>query len=1269
MTQPTDHRSPPSTPPSARRLGGVLGAAGALLLCSATSTALAQNDILQPQPNVLLLVDTSGSMEYKTGSDEFPLCRYNGVTDTGFNANTDRQTSRWIDLVEVLTGTIQNYQCQKLFRDTTLFDNLYKPGAATPYDFLYTNPYHRPLSGTCAPGPGYVDPVNPGKFSTDNPATVGTDESAIYYRLYNNPSTPCTFNQAPDGILDAFRTGVRFGLMTFDTDVSPNTGEPGLWSYFVGTPELGMPLGCVVPQPQEVGARNALAPPWEGRLVGFGDPSPGSTDYQTRNDQIQQIILATRPYGATPIAGLMEDARAFLWTDTSKDPQNTSIDLGTYNDPYIQAGCRETSIILLSDGAPNLDLRPDCDDSNPNGCPFDKPEDIALDLRNPSNPGRPSVKTYVIGFAISSFTVDGVPTNCKDIDLGSGGPCATNPSDPAIQACCALNRIAAAGGDTPSDRALFAANRDELKSALTTVLTKHFTPTSRTQPVLGPGARLNSDFARAVRIVSGFAPVQFRPWQARLERERWVCERASPTDPVLPVARPISEQDGDDFIANVNSGAGPKRLFIGVDGGANPSSGSLRPNLINNPNDGLGLQDAVAYVDSDKDWADRTTPAQMDITNATCPGLSATDCKRRYLYWLVGLDNGTEYHRCPVRGAGDCALIGDIFHSTPKLVGPPNDLLVDESYRQFAADNAKRPLVLYTSTNDGFLHAFKVSPNDPEDNEKVNSRRNNELWAFVPPAILPHLPSQYPYTHQVLLDGVPVVKDVVATENPSAPVGKYRYVLERTLAQAQAGGGTWRTILVQSFGSERPGYFAMDITDPIAVEGDPTKGPRFLWQITNDESGQPLFGLGGATPLITTVFIDGKEVAVAVLPGGRGSPGGAGSGSGCARQTTSFTGLVDSGFTPRARIPCYSGAAIKARSLTIVRLDTGEIIRTFRQSASEVAVPVERVIVSKLDSPITGQPVAYPADTGSVADRVFVGDQDGTLWKVDLSSSNPADWTMTLFFDGFAPNAFASVPAANVQYSLGQPIATPPILSVDLRGDVTINFSTGDQDAVGASSTLTNFVWSITEAPTFSANGEVTSFSSKVNWYRELTGGERVTGPMVLFNSSLFFSTFKPPTAGANVCSVGTSAVWGMHYLIPPMSGGVPAKNQGGAPVRELNFRLSIPASELLGLQPGEAQDRAAIFGVSLAQKPTCNDTDDSFINEYLNYGAHTSLTDMTPGTFQLVMHTGTAGPSSTGGPVSGVSAPQGGTVNAIAVDLQTPPSSSRIDSWAAIVE
>src|SRR5262249_35005516 len=144
---------------------------------------------------------------------------------------------------------------------------------------------------------------------------------SITHHAYNSPTTCTTWSQrGNDGVLDAFRSEVRFGLMTFDTGVDAGTGyagtmagatmdattgNTGRWSYIPVATAMGAPSGCATTTAQEVGARNAAAPPWEGRMVNFGNPYDGVRAYETKNDHIQEVLVATRPYGATPIAGML----------------------------------------------------------------------------------------------------------------------------------------------------------------------------------------------------------------------------------------------------------------------------------------------------------------------------------------------------------------------------------------------------------------------------------------------------------------------------------------------------------------------------------------------------------------------------------------------------------------------------------------------------------------------------------------------------------------------------------------------------------------------------------------------------------------------------------------------------------------------------------------------------------------------------------------------------------------------------------------------------
>ncbi|HVR18436.1 MAG TPA: hypothetical protein VMS65_02025, partial [Polyangiaceae bacterium] len=454
-------------------------------------------------------------------------------------------------------------------------------------------------------------------------------------------------------------------------------------------------------------------------------------------------------------------------------------------------------------------------------------------------------------------------------------------------------------------------------------------------------------------------------------------------------------------------------------------------------------------------------------------------------------------------------------------------------------------------------------------------------------------------------------------------------------------------------GSDRGGYFALDVTKPVpdpGNENDTDKGgPRFLWQLTRDATGKELFGRGGATPTITTLFFDplggtnAREIPVAVLPGGRG---GTLTGAPAPATARTFSDVsLDTRVTPRGQVNGYTwgsgNAEIGARSLTIVRLDTGEIIRTFRQAATEVSAALQpRVTPAEIDSPIIGQAVPFPGETGTVADRIIVGDRDGRLWKVNVASKNPADWTMKLFFDLYPATTSGGTPHG---FADGQPISVPPVLSIDERGRMTVNVASGDQDSLASSATQTNYVYSLVE----DTNAGRTTAVHKINWLKSFTNGERVVGPLALFGGDLFFATFVA-ASGSNVCAIGTSKLWGMNYIQPFSTTDF---KQGGLAALT---NATPPPAKVQVIDQGST----FISGVSVAQQPSCFNTSvDDIGDDLVGYRGLTRITQVNPGKFELVMHQNQA----TGGANQRVAN--------TAVQLETPPATSRIASWANVIE
>ncbi len=1198
-----------------------------------TKTAFAQADLTPPLPNVLLLIDTSGSMEYMAdgtmplvGADKKCLPPVPG----GTNLN------RWATLVSVLTGTIQDFSCVAVPRDNTapfFFQNEYSLLGTPPYDRGYHLPFHRILSNDCTPGPG-----DPGL------TWAGWPNDAIKFHPWNNAAGTCTvpgFQQASDGLLDTFIDRARFGLMTFDTSIENGTGASGtsysaasgmsgLWSYYVGwngagSGATGNPPNCAE-HAYEVGARNLAAPPWEGRLMPFGAPDADAATLLANNQHMQLALLGMRPYGATPLAGMIEDARDYIYLDTSDDP-STNKPVGPAKDDYFKGGCRKTYVIVLSDGEPNLDLRKEGCGSGNGKCPYEEPHVIAHDMAT-SGDEDTRVLTFAVGFGLSSSA--GLDCNTITCDAFQAGGICETPANPAVNACCTLTRIACEGG---TSKAFFADDVGGLKSALSQVLGQITSGSkTRTIPAFGSTAASSASQGNAEAVGYRFGaqfdtPSNSPLWVGRLVRERYKCVSQN-GEPARSEPQAVDLAKGDNFARNLNSNdaANPRKFFTVIGdpaiGGLIRSARSIRPKLAAAGNDdGIGLYKGNTTGGGDPQNGPsfagelRLSPQALSIDTAAPPvacasqlgAASAQDCAERVIRWEVGeVDPGL-----PTRDASGCLVddpltgqkmgceLGSIYHSTPVVNGPPNEFLRDESYDQFAIAQAGRPTMLYVSTTDGQLHAFKVAANNSNDTLKVDEFRNNELWSFLPPAVLPRILTTY-NQQAILLDGQVVVQDVV---------------LERTSTQAITGyGGTgpqWRTILVGGGGGGGGYYFALDVTDP--------EEPEFLWQISESFEGASVFGSYVPTPAIATISLaeNGnapKDVSVAILPGGA-DPLLVGD---CPRVSSGPYDKIEVS-APRPTTRCWQTGP--GRSVSIVRLDTGEIIRTFASSKASIPASLlpSKKIDAPFDSPLTGIPVPYPARGGQISNRVYLGDADGTLWRINLAEPDPTKWSVDLIWDAYEGEGPQD----------GQPLQTQPIVSIDALGQPVILFSTGDQELISATSPKTS-MWSLTEKV------DGTSFKVKENFHITMVNGERVTGPISLFAATAYFSTFQPQAVAVSgdVCTYGEGKLWGVDYLT----------GDGKLDPADITKKSLSQGSNSL------------VFGVAVTQTPSCADTT-TFNSAY--FGSYTGVSGGTAGEYQLVYQ------------VSGQQGTSGNQASNVFKTraLPAPRITTRIDSWAAVVE
>ena len=135
-----------------------------------------------------------------------------------------------------------------------------------------------------------------------------------------------------------------------------------------------------------------------------------------------------------------------------------------------------------------------------------------------------------------------------------------------------------------------------------------------------------------------------------------------------------------------------------------------------------------------------------------------------------------------------------------------------------------------------------------------------------------------------------------------------------------------------------------------------------------------------------------------------------------------------------------------------------------------------------------GIPVVFPDQVGVPIQKVFIGDADGTLWRIDLSK--PCDTIRTW---GRVPGMRSPLPGPHREEHRPAPAppvnasasrsTIPPVLSTDEpRGrSAVINVATGDQESIVVSTDV-NYLYSIRRRDAPDASSPPLP-RARTNWY------------------------------------------------------------------------------------------------------------------------------------------------------------------------------------------
>jgi type IV pilus assembly protein PilY1 len=395
-------------------------------------------------------------------------------------------------------------------------------------------------------------------------------------------------------------------------------------------------------------------------------------------------------------------------------------------------------------------------------------------------------------------------------------------------------------------------------------------------------------------------------------------------------------------------------------------------------------------------------------------------------------------------------ILGDILHSVP--------LVVD-----YAAPTATNPnRYIYFGSNDGMLHC-------------IDDTDGSEVWAFVPPAVLPNLKLyQEGSSHPYLVDG----SAKLYQERNSAGV-----ITKAIVIFGQRAGGN--------------NYYALDVTTPAS--------PRYLWNINSSSSGFSELGQTWSDPVIGTVR---KNV----------------SGTNVDYQAIIFGAGFDSA---QANDPSVAAAA-RGRGVFIADILSGSIISSFTHDNS-----------AGMDYSIASTVLAVDRTYDGVIDRIYVGDLGGNLWRIaapDGQDNLINNWGARKLFAS-NPGADGSG-GRKIYYPPDIAFLTNYDYLFFGTGDRDNPRSTTVVDRLygvkDTSPPTASFV-TLTESTTGMVNrtGVVaTGYTAPLGgpgWYVVLAAGEKALATPVLFNKYVLIDTFSPNNL---TCSVGgTARLYAIGYL------------------------------------------------------------------------------------------------------------------------------------------
>lgn len=353
---------------------------------------------------------------------------------------------------------------------------------------------------------------------------------------------------------------------------------------------------------------------------------------------------------------------------------------------------------------------------------------------------------------------------------------------------------------------------------------------------------------------------------------------------------------------------------------------------------------------------------------------------------------------CDIRQYIASQRLGTIEYATPVVVEPPSKAYKNASYKLFQKKYWDRDTMLLVGANDGMLHSFIIGKNNDADYTPGSGlyslssdivpggsasspfnrayEEGDELWGFVPKAILPKIREVSKSGMPSNVNAAPAVADVRA---PQTYYDANKDLSDPTKADSPLI--QWRTVAVGGFRDGARGYYALDITNPAK--------PKILWEI------DPTFRFEADSSAAVSGVVAARATADMAQPDDT--------------KKTTVKYIIDANGMSKTDADYFPFSLLgKTYAQPIVtNVLIGEIIEPvailsggLNSNSAENSLVGHALYIVRLfpatsqdllvktfyfENEITGAPSIYPNTFNATAQHVYFGDNKGAVYRLSLT--------------------------------------------------------------------------------------------------------------------------------------------------------------------------------------------------------------------------------------------------------------------------------------------